>query len=263
MANNKGINKRKIEEYSHEELVQIVKALKRRTKFGLVWEAKPEDVAEQCKRELPVLEQVTNRAIEKANAPQTNLIIEGDNYHALSVLNYTHAGKIDIIYIDPPFNTGAKDWKYNNDYVDINDTYRHSKWLSMMKTRLQLAKRLLKKTGVLICAIDDNERDHLGVLLEDLFPSYERHCITIIHNPGGIQGNNFSYNHEYAYFVFPRGAKIIGIQNREHRPDIRPLRDVSLGDHLREDAATCFYPIFVKNNKIIGFGKVSPKSFHP
>ena len=98
---------------------------------------------------------------------------------------------MDIIYFDPPYNTGVKDWKYNNDYVDINDTYRHSKWLSMMSNRLKLAKRLLKDDGVIICAIGENERDRLGLLLEDFFGNYEIHCITIVHNPRGVQGKNF------------------------------------------------------------------------
>lgn len=248
---------------SREELIEQVKSLKKQKRFGLVWEDKPEDVVVQCQTELPVLEEVKDREIEKLPGERTNVIIEGDNYHALSVLNYTHAGKVDVIYIDPPYNTGAKDWKYNNDYVDINDTYRHSKWLSLMANRLKAAKRLLKKTGVLICAIDDNEQAHLGVLFEELFSDYERHCITIIHNPGGVQGKNFSYNHEYAYFIFPRGDKVIGLQNREDNPDIRPLRDVSTGNHLREDAKNCFYPIFVKEGKVIGFGDVSPNSYHP
>lgn len=256
-------NGRKLEEYSKEELIEMVKSLKKRKKFGLVWETKPEEIVEQCKNNIPVLEEVVKRAIEKAPGQPTNLIIEGDNYHALSVLNWTHAGKIDVIYIDPPYNTGSKDWKYNNDYVDINDTFRHSKWLSMMNNRLRLAKRLLKEDGVLICAIDDNEQAHLGVMLEELFPIREKHCITVIHNPGGVQGKNFSYTHEYAYFVIPSNKQVIGLQNREDRPDIRPLRDVSTGNHLRENAANCFYPIYVKDQKVLGFGDVCPKSFHP
>ncbi|MBI5099197.1 MAG: site-specific DNA-methyltransferase [Nitrospirae bacterium] len=192
-----------------------------------------------------------------------NLLIEGDNYHALSVLNYTHAKKIDVIYIDPPYNTGAKDWKYNNAYVDENDAYRHSKWLSFMDKRLRLAKNLLKHNGVLICTIDENEHASLGLLLQKIFIDREIVCVTIIHNPGGIQGNNFSYCHEYSYFVYPSGGRYINLQERDENPDVRPLRNVSKGDHLRETAANCFYPIFVKNEKIIGFGDVCPDSYHP
>lgn len=264
MAKHNGNNHRKIEEHSHEELVQIVKSLKKRKKFGLVWEAKPEDVVEQCKRELPVLEEVKDRAIEKAPDQPTNLIIEGDNYHALSVLNYTHAGKIDVIYIDPPYNTGAKDWKYNNDYVDINDTYRHSKWLAMMESRVRLARNLLTPRGVLICTIDHNEQERLGLLLEETFPDKKITCITIVHNPAGIQGENFSYMHEYAYFVYPSDGRAIAFQTRnDGDEDVRNFRDVTGEESLRTAAANCFYPILVKDMKIVGFGDVSNDNYHP
>ena len=158
---------------SKEQLISEIKRLKKGKKFGLLWEDKPEDVAELCKTKLPVLVDVEDKEISDDPNKPTNILIEGDNYHALSVLNYTHKGKIDVIYIDPPYNTGAKDWKYNNNYVDINDSYRHSKWLSMMSKRLQLAKKLLQHDGVLICAIDDNEFYHLGVLLEEIFFDFE------------------------------------------------------------------------------------------
>ena len=109
------------------------------------------------------------------NAPDSDLwhtLIEADNYHALQLLVYLYAEKVDCIYIDPPYNTGAKDWKYNNDYVDSNDQYRHSKWLSMMEKRLKLAKKLLNpKDSVLIVTIDEKEYLHLGCLLEELFPA--------------------------------------------------------------------------------------------
>jgi adenine-specific DNA-methyltransferase len=98
-------------------------------------------------------------------------LIEADNYHALQLLDYLYAGQVDCIYIDPPYNTGARDWKYNNDYVDGNDGWRHSKWLAFMEKRLKLAKRLLKPdTGVLIVTIDEKEYLHLGMLLEQGFP---------------------------------------------------------------------------------------------
>lgn len=249
--------------WDRDELIKEIDQLRKRKKYGLVWEDKPEDVVEQCKRELPVLKEISGKEIIADPDKPVNLLIEGDNYHALSVLNYTHKGKIDVIYIDPPYNTGAKDWKYNNDYVDANDSYRHSKWISMMHNRLTIAKKLLKNDGVLVCAVDDNEHAHLGVLLEELFPKKEIHWITIVHNPGGIQGNNFSYTHEYAVFVIPKGKKVINLQDRDDNPDIRPLRDVSTGDHLRTDAKNCFYPIYVKDEKVIGFGDVCEDSFHP
>lgn len=111
------------------------------------------------------------------NAPDSGLwhtLIEADNYHALQLLEYLYAEKVDCIYIDPPYNTGAKDWKYNNDYVDSSDAYRHSKWLSMMEKRLKIAKKLLNPNdSVLIVTIDEKEYLHLGCLLEEMFRKLE------------------------------------------------------------------------------------------
>lgn len=140
------------------------------------------------------------------NAPDSDLwhtLIEADNYHALQLLEYLYAEKVDCIYIDPPYNTGAKDWKYNNDYVDGNDSYRHSKWLSMMEKRLKIAKRLLNpRDSVLIVTIDEKEYLHLGCLLEEMFPSANIQMISSVINPKGTaRTNEFSRVDEYIYFV--------------------------------------------------------------
>ena len=123
------------------------------------------------------------------NASESDLwhtLIEADNYHALQLLEYLYAGKVDCIYIDPPYNTGAKDWKYNNDYVDGADEYRHSKWLSFMQKRLKIAKKLLNpKDSVLIITIDEKEYLHLGCMLEELFPDARIQMISAIINPKG------------------------------------------------------------------------------
>ena len=244
-----------------ERLQGEVERLRRRKKYGLVWEDKLEEVVAQCERELPVLEEVKQLAISADGDAPTNLLIEGDNYHALSVLNYTHAGKIDVIYIDPPYNTGAKDWKYNNDFVDKKDGYRHSKWLSMMANRLELAKNLLTENGVLICTIDEHEVNRLGLLLESIYKRYEVHCMAIVHNPRGVQGCNFAYTHEYAYFVFGEGLKVIEKKRRD-KPLHEDFRN-SGGESLRTDAKNCFYPVFVQNGAVIGFGDVPAEDFHP
>lgn len=240
-----------------------IKKLKSHKKYGLVWESEkePEKVVLDCQNKIPVLKEVKDKAIETDKNKPVNILIEGDNYHSLSVLNYTHKGKIDVIYIDPPYNTGAKDWKYNNDFVDSNNAYRHSKWISMMNNRLRIAKSLLKENGVFICAIDENELNRLGLLLEDIFYNYEIHCVTIVHNPRGVQGKNFSYTHEYAYFVFTRGLSIIGSKQRDDVLE-EELRDHG-GESLRTNAKNCFYPILVKNNQIVGFGEVPNNNFHP
>jgi adenine-specific DNA-methyltransferase len=130
-------------------------------------------------------------------------VINGENHHALEALQFTHADKIDCIYIDPPYNTGARDWKYNNDYVDTNDGYRHSKWLAMMERRLQLAKKLLRPDdAALIVTIDEKEYLRLGLLLEQVFPGATTQMVSSVINPAGTgRQNEFSRTNEYTFFL--------------------------------------------------------------
>jgi adenine-specific DNA-methyltransferase len=130
-------------------------------------------------------------------------VINGENLHAVQFLLYLYDGRVDCLYLDPPYNSGAADWKYNNRFVDATDRYRHSKWLSMMERRLRLAKRLLRPDGVLIVTIDENEVYHLGVLLEDLFREYLRYQVTIVINPKGTAKANFARVDEFALFLVP------------------------------------------------------------
>jgi adenine-specific DNA-methyltransferase len=248
--------KLQLQNWSKEQLIDEVARLRKRKKYGLVWEDKPEDVVEQCKTELPVLKEVKNKAITKDKNGPVNILIEGDNYHALSILNYTHKGKIDVIYIDPPYNTGAKDWKYNNDYVEAEDPWRHSKWLSMMDKRLRFAKNLLNKKGVLICAIDDYELNTLGLLLDELFPSYERSTIIVEHHPQGAGSITVSRTHEYAYVLTPKGIGIEGkvITTGEDR---WPLRRSGQGENnWRENRPNSFFAVLVDETKgvVVGVG---------
>ena len=127
----------------------------------------------------------------------------------MQLLEWLYAERIDCIYIDPPYNTGARDWKYNNDYVDKADAWRHSKWLAMMRRRLILARRLLKPEGVLIVTIAEHEVFHLGMLLEDIFRGYLRHMITDVVNPKGTGKHNFARVDEYVIFCVPDLGKSI------------------------------------------------------
>ena len=156
---------------SKEELINLIKKLESKKRYGLVWdeERTKEQFEKDAENALPVLKEIKSKAISANPAKPVNILIEGDNYHALSVLNYTHSGKIDLIYIDPPYNTGNKDFVYNDNYVDKLDTYRHSKWISFMEKRLQLTKKLLSKEGILFVSIDDNEYPRLVILLEEIF----------------------------------------------------------------------------------------------
>ena len=155
---------------TNEEKSELLKLLRSQKKYGLVWEDKPEETETRLQDELPVLEEVPSRAIvsDSPDAPN-HILIEGDNLEALTALSYTHAGKIDVIYIDPPYNTGNKDFVYNDSFVDREDGYRHSKWLSFMNKRLKIAKGLLSDKGVIFISIDDNEQAQLKLLCDEIF----------------------------------------------------------------------------------------------
>lgn len=155
---------------TNEEKASLVELLRSQKKYGLVWEDKPEEIETRLVDELPVLTEVPERAIvsESPDAPN-HILIEGDNLEALTALAYTHEGKIDVIYIDPPYNTGNKDFVYNDSFVDREDGYRHSKWLSFMNKRLQIAKSLLSSGGVIFISIDDNEQAQLKLLCDSIF----------------------------------------------------------------------------------------------
>ena len=154
-----------------------------------------------------------------ADAPW-HVLIEADNFHALQALHYLYAGQVDCIYIDPPYNTGARDWKYNNDYVDGNDAWRHSKWLAFMERRLRLAKRLLRPdTGILIVTIDEHEVHHLGMLLEHTFPAASRQLVTIVINQKGVAQGRLSRTEEYAIYCFNPDAKLAPREDDLLSPD--------------------------------------------
>lgn len=159
-----------LEGLTDDERSALLGLLNETKTYGLVWEDKPEVVEERLRTELPVLKEVKSRAIISDNADAPNhILIEGDNLEALTTLAYTHEGKIDVIYIDPPYNTGNKDFIYNDSYVDSEDSYRHSKWLSFMSRRLRIAKKLLSDHGVIFISIDDNEQASLKLLCDDIF----------------------------------------------------------------------------------------------
>ena len=209
------------------------------------------------------------------NAPDSDLwhtLIEADNYHALQLLEYLYAGKVDCIYIDPPYNTGAKDWKYNNDYVDGADAYRHSKWLSFMQRRLKLAKKLLNPAdSVLIVTIDEKEYLHLGCLLEEMFPEANMQMVSSVINPAGVsRGGQFARTDEYIFFLtFGSCAPSPLCLSEDWRGKIKggykdKLRWNGLQRSgtatLRSDRPNMFYPIFITNDgtKIVEVGNSIP-----
>ncbi len=207
----------KYDNLSKEELLKIVEKQDeelRRKKYGLVWEKErePEKVVIECAKNLPVLDAVDDKTIT-TDATDDNILIEGDNYHALSVLCYTHKEKIDVIYIDPPYNTGNKDFVYNDRYVDKDDKYRHSKWLNFMEKRLLLAKKLLKETGAIFISIDDNEMAQLKLLCDSVFGE-ENHIGTLIwekKKKGSFLSGLITNIKEYVLVYSKESAKFSGL----------------------------------------------------
>lgn len=247
-----------LEDYTKDELIDIIKGLKQRKKFGLVWEEKPEEIVRLCETELPVLEEITGRAITENQDGPTNLIIEGDNYHSLSILNYTHSGKVDAIYADPPYNTGAKNWVYNNNFVDGSDTYRHSKWLSFMGKRLKLAKSLLKDDGIIVVTIDDYEIATLTLLMNEIFGE-ENHLGTVVikNNPQGRSSvSGFQVSHEYALFYSKSQKAKIGrlprtqeqIDRYKETDDKGPFEWRNFRAQYSTESPKMKYPIFAKKD---------------
>lgn len=177
--------------------------------------------------------------IERSSTKPYHSVINGENFHALQLLRYLYRGQVDCIYIDPPYNTGDRDWQYNNRYVDEKDRWRHSKWLSFMEKRLLLARDLLREDGVLIVTIDEHEVHHLGVLLEQVFPGRTLQTITIVMNPKGTGKLNFARVNEYALFCLPKTTESVVTGLPEHEADMltgkRHSEHVEQQDELEED----------------------------
>lgn len=215
-----------------------------------------------------------------------NIVIEGDNLEVLKLLQKSYHGQVKLIYIDPPYNTGNA-MLYPNDFADGARAYLdfseqreggvhlvsnsktdgrfHSKWLSMFYPLLLLSKPLLRPDGVFVITIDENEIASVLILLEEVFgkETYDIVPVSVVHNPRGVQGTNFSATHEYAVFVARKGEKLIADRPiADDEVDWSPLRNWG-GESLRTDARNCFFPILVKGGEIIGFGDVSPDGFHP
>ena len=247
-----------------------LKRVMKHKKFGLVFE----DHLPEGLNDGPIYPglEVVDSVRHAQNDQLWHALIEADNYYALQLLAYLYPGQVDCIYIDPPYNTGARDWKYNNDYVDSADTYRHSKWLSMMKRRLLLAKRLLNpKDSVLIVTIDEKEYLHLGCLLEELFPEARMQMVSSVINPAGVsRGGQFARTDEYIFFIsFGQSAPSPVVLNEDWRGKIKggykdKLRWNGLQRSgtatLRTDRPNMFYPIYVNKEctQIVSVGNSIP-----
>lgn len=209
---------------------------------------------------------VSTGKVERGGNKPYHTVINGENFHVLEALTYTHRGKIDVIYIDPPYNTGAKDWKYNNDYVEAEDLYRHSKWLAMMERRLMLAKQLLNPlASALIVTIDEKEYLRLGLLLEQAFPDARIQMVSSVINPKGTgRLNEFSRTDEYIFFVLFGGTVIPSIRGDGKAAEVRwrYLRrtDIESARGTKKGGPAQFYPIYVDDEScsIVKIGEPLP-----
>lgn len=200
--------------------------------------------------------------VENGEDKPFHTVITGENFHVLELLTFTHENAVDAIYIDPPYNSGARDWKYNNDYVDDRDSYRHSKWLAFMERRLKLARRLLSPSGTLVVTIDEHEVIRLGGLLDQVFDGYRTQLVTIVNNPKGVTQDGLSRVEEYAFFVFGPMAQLGQVND-----DLLTHRDLDASaddggvarprwkgllrsgdDSLRVDRKDMFYPIWIEED---------------
>ena len=269
MAYNKNELVRKIQslpELSNEEKSALLELLRTHKKYGLVWEDKPEDVEERLRSELPVLREVKERAIisDDPDAPN-HILIEGDNLEALVALTYTHAGKIDIIYIDPPYNTGNQDFVYNDNYVEVEDSFRHSKWLSFLNRRLQISKSLLADNGLIFISIDDNEVSNLKLLCDSIFG--ENNCIGVLPTIMNLKGNQdefgFAGTHEYTV-VYAKSKALCSVGQLDvDEEDLEDWQEDEVGyykkgatlkrtgtDAPRERRPYGYFPILIHNQSL-------------
>lgn len=270
-----------LEGITNDERAYLINLVNSKKKYGLVWEEKPEDVEELLRENLPVLREVSEKRIlskdlptpekkegtlfdddetDELPTPPNHILIEGDNLHALTALTFTHEGKIDAMYFDPPYNTGAKDWKYNNDYVVKEDSYKHSKWISLMHKRLVIAKQLLSLDGIICVTIDDYEMPRLFLMMEEIFGE-ENHLGTIVirNNPSGrstVKG--VSITHEYGLFFGKTELSKVGRLDRSEKQKNRydqfdetsPFEWVNFRKHggTRKESPSMFYPIYLTKN---------------
>lgn len=225
-----------------DEKAALIGLLRSHKKYGLVWEDKPEAVETELEEKPPTLTEVKERAIVGDTETEyypNHILIEGDNLHALTALSYTHAGKIDVIYIDPPYNTCNKDFVYNDSFVDTEDAYRHSKWLSFMAKRLRIAKKLLSDKGVIFISIDDNEQANLKLLCDEVFG--EINAIgPIIQNKLNAKNDtvNIQKNHEFI-LCYRKKIRLLSEGSTKVVPNIKIVSKVKKDVFLENKR--CFY----------------------
>lgn len=224
-------------------------------KYGLVWEKHEETVDVQMQDNIPVFTETTDREICEDADGRYNFLLEGDNLHCLRLLEKTHRGKIDVIYIDPPYNTKNKDFIYDDVKIDSTDGYQHSKWLSFMSERLRIARKLLSKNGVLAISIGYQEVNNLMLLCQELFSSWQIVCVTVQTSSGNAVANGFTYIQEYIVFVTPIDFLPYEVEGAK-KDYITPYHGMNLSGFNQMQRPNQVYPIFIDGlGRIVGCGK--------
>ena len=248
------------DDYTKDQLVRLLRERDRRPRFGLVWERDEIDHDLSVNNDFVALDWDAN--LSCGESAQDNLIIEGDNFDALRYLRMTHAGRVKCIYIDPPYNTGNRDFIYNDRFIDKDDAYRHSKWLEFMYRRLELAKELLTEDGVIFVSIDDNEVFHLGLLMEQVFGAANFVANVIwqkVDSPKNT-AQHFSDDHEYiiccalnkATWRPNRVPRTEAMNARYKNPDNDPRGPWLLSDlAARNPYSLGIYPITTPSGRVI------------
>lgn len=224
-------------------------------KYGLVWEQHEEAVDIMMRDAIPVFNEVLEREITAASCEAYNFLLEGDNLHSLRLLEKTHKGRIDVIYIDPPYNTKNKDFVYDDKKIDATDGFQHSKWLSFMVARLRIAERLLKPDGVLAISIGFHEVNNLMLICEEIFSTRQIICVTVQTSSGNAVAKGFTVVQEYVIFVTPSDFEPFEIEG-DKKDYSNPYHGMNLSGFNQTQRPNQAYPIFIdKEGLVVGCGK--------
>ena len=224
-------------------------------KYGLVWEEHAEKIDELIVENIPVFSEILDKKIVRSRGNKFNFILEGDNLQCLYLLEKTHKGKIDVIYIDPPYNTKNKDFIYDDKKIDSTDGFQHSKWLSFMSVRLKIAEKLLKPDGVIAISIGFHEVNGLMFLCQELFPMRQITCVTVQTSSGNAVANGFTVIQEYLIFITPKEFEPMEI-DQEKKENANPYHGMNLAGFNQTQRPNQAYPIFIDSDgMVVGCGK--------
>ena len=224
-------------------------------KYGLVWEEHEEAVDVKMRTHIPVFTEDASKEITRDTGGMYNFILEGDNLHSLRLLEKTHAGKIDVIYIDPPYNTKNKDFVYDDKKIDATDGFQHSKWLSFMTARLRIVEKLLKPDGVLAISIGFHEVNNLMLICDEIFSTRQVVCVTVQTSSGNAVANGFTVVQEYVVFVTPNDFEPFEVEG-DKKENANPYHGMNLSGFNQIQRPNQAYPIFIdKNGLVVGCGK--------